>query len=237
MKIKTIEMNISGMTCTGCELNVAQLLTARGVQDQEVNYQNKRASVTYDEDVISSEDLADLVAASGQYTVTDFEDEDSPGSDCCVILESVNTAKPKASVPCPSCKLSARSVGRMTVFHFLKPEYHGTISEAPYYYCSDPDCQIVYFTETSHPQHTTDQLREDFKQAARKQQHLLCYCFGYSAKMILKEIAETGQSDVGRKIANNIKENLCACEARNPSGKCCLGSVNQFVKQAQVSPS
>ena len=77
MKIKTIEMNISGMTCDGCESSVARLLTADGVQEKQVSYREKNARVSYDEDVLSSDDLADLVNRSGHYKVTDMKGETS----------------------------------------------------------------------------------------------------------------------------------------------------------------
>jgi len=77
VKIKTIEMNISGMTCDGCESSVARLLTADGVQEKQVSYREKNARVSYDEDVLSSDDLADLVNRSGHYKVTDMKGETS----------------------------------------------------------------------------------------------------------------------------------------------------------------
>jgi len=75
MKIKTIEMNISGMTCDGCESSVARLLTANGVQEKQVSYRDRQARVTYDEDILSSKDLAELVNRSGHYKVTNIAGE------------------------------------------------------------------------------------------------------------------------------------------------------------------
>jgi len=60
-------MDISGMTCSGCESSVSRLLTAEGVQKKAVNYREKKATVTYDEDVLSTAELAELVDRSGHY--------------------------------------------------------------------------------------------------------------------------------------------------------------------------
>jgi len=75
MKIKTIKMNISGMTCSGCESTVSRLLSADGVEAKVVNYRERNAEVSYDEDVLSPEDLAGLVNQSGHYKVTGVEGE------------------------------------------------------------------------------------------------------------------------------------------------------------------
>ncbi len=77
MKIKTIKMDISGMTCNGCESTVSRLLTADGVQEKTVNYRERNAKVSYDEDVLSSEDVTELVNQSGHYKVTGVEGEAS----------------------------------------------------------------------------------------------------------------------------------------------------------------
>ena len=70
-------MDISGMTCSGCESSVSRLLTAEGVQKKAVNYREKKATVTYDEDVLSTAELAELVDRSGHYQVTGFVGEAS----------------------------------------------------------------------------------------------------------------------------------------------------------------
>ncbi len=77
MKIKTIEMNISGMTCASCESSVARLLTADGVQEKQASYGKRNARVTYDEDVLSSDDLVGLVNRTGHYEVTNIKGETS----------------------------------------------------------------------------------------------------------------------------------------------------------------
>jgi hypothetical protein len=45
--------------------------------------------------------------------------------------------------------------------------------------------------------------------------------------MILKEIQETGKSSYSTWIAKEVKYGNCACDVRNPSGKCCLGDIKR----------
>lgn len=60
----------------------------------------------------------------------------------------------------------------------------------------------------------------------------ICYCFDWTRKIIQDQIAETGRSTASMEIAKNVKAGLCACDDKNPKGRCCLGDVNAFVKQS-----
>lgn len=53
----------------------------------------------------------------------------------------------------------------------------------------------------------------------------LCYCFGFDESHLRDEISQTGTTTIPERISRLIREGLCACDIRNPSGKCCLGDV------------
>ena len=57
----------------------------------------------------------------------------------------------------------------------------------------------------------------------------LCYCFGFDESHLREEISKTGSTTVPERISRLIREGLCSCDVRNPSGKCCLGDVNRAV--------
>jgi len=57
----------------------------------------------------------------------------------------------------------------------------------------------------------------------------LCYCFGFDEADMREEIARMGASAIPQKISAMVKQGLSACEARNPSGACCLGEVTKTV--------
>jgi hypothetical protein len=58
----------------------------------------------------------------------------------------------------------------------------------------------------------------------------VCYCFGFTRQDIWDEICDTGKSTVAKRITAEIEAGRCACEVRNPSGKCCLGDITRAVK-------
>jgi len=49
--------------------------------------------------------------------------------------------------------------------------------------------------------------------------------------MMADELRATGRTAIPHKITELIKTGMCACEARNPAGVCCLGQVNKAVKR------
>ena len=51
----------------------------------------------------------------------------------------------------------------------------------------------------------------------------------HSRGQIEHEWRATGETTVPQRIAAEIKVGNCACEVRNPAGRCCLGEVNQAV--------
>jgi hypothetical protein len=59
----------------------------------------------------------------------------------------------------------------------------------------------------------------------------LCYCFGFDESHVREETARMGRSEIPQKIGSMVKQGLCACETRNPSGACCLGEVIKTVSR------
>ncbi len=59
---------------------------------------------------------------------------------------------------------------------------------------------------------------------------LICYCFGHTVESARNEIVCTGKSTLVQNITKEIQAGNCACEIKNPSGRCCLGEVNKTVR-------
>jgi len=100
-----------------------------------------------------------------------------------------------------------------------------------YYFCEAPDCDVVYFpSDPAAPSfHRADVLvRVGIKE--REDPIPVCYCFGFTRKDIWDDIAQTGRSTVAEHIKREVKTGNCACEVKNPSGKCCLGDVARSVQ-------
>lgn len=97
--------------------------------------------------------------------------------------------------------------------------------------CLDPDCDVVYFGDRDL------ELRLDevhtvpgFKTG---QDGLVCYCFLHRDSEIEREVRTTGRSAIAESIRNQIVNKSCACEVRNPSGRCCLGEVEAVIERAR----
>jgi len=109
----------------------------------------------------------------------------------------------------------------------LKPELLEQAMTGRYTFCSARDCPVVYVEEQGSHQFTIDDLRVRVGLKAKENPIPLCYCFGFDESHIRDEISRTGNSFIAERISRLIREGLCACEARNPSGMCCLGEVNK----------
>jgi len=131
---------------------------------------------------------------------------------------------------CSSCNGQGRPVSRKTVLLMLKPELLERAMHGSYSFCSARDCSIVYFEDKGGHQFTVDDLRIRVGLKVTDDPIPLCYCFGFDDKHIRDEIEQTGSTSVPEKVSRLIREGLCACEDRNPSGLCCLGEVNKAAK-------
>lgn len=133
--------------------------------------------------------------------------------------------------PQRACKGSSRPVTRKTMLLMLKPERLDEIGEGKYRFCPDSDCRVVYFSEDSGIAFTTDDIRVRVGLKEKVDPVPLCYCFGFNEVDARAEITATGRCLIPQRISALIKQGMCACHARNPSGACCLGEVNRAVQR------
>jgi hypothetical protein len=103
------------------------------------------------------------------------------------------------------------------------------ISGAPYRFCPDPACEIVYFSATD--TFLVQDLRVPVWQKEPSGTRMICYCFGESEAEISREIVECGWSEAVERVREHIAAGRCACELRNPRGVCCLGEVIAAVQR------
>jgi hypothetical protein len=132
---------------------------------------------------------------------------------------------------CVSCGGSSRPVTRKTMMLMLRAEHFDAVADGEYRFCADPECRVVYFTEGKGASFTTDDLRVRVGLKEKTDPIPLCYCFGFDEADARGEISSTGRSTISQRIAALIKQGMCACPERNPSGACCLGEVNRAVKR------
>jgi hypothetical protein len=93
-----------------------------------------------------------------------------------------------------------------------------------FWLCRDPGCEVVYFG-SSEALISIGELRTEpgFKVGAGG---FVCYCFLHRRE----ELAARGGAIVFEEVLRKVKAGDCACEVRNPSGKCCLKDLQQAVQ-------
>lgn len=135
----------------------------------------------------------------------------------------------KAKLDCPDCTSVSASVAYQTVLHHLCHPYNLELPEGAYYFCGASECDVVYFDEAGHS-FSTHKVRGIVGQKSLSVDRPICYCFAVSALQIQNEVKETGASISKKRIIGLTQANLCDCENRNPSGKCCLADFKAIEK-------
>ncbi len=62
---KKIQINIEGMHCTSCAMNIDGELEDMGVKESSTNYAKSNATVTFDESKISEESIVEAIKKLG----------------------------------------------------------------------------------------------------------------------------------------------------------------------------
>ncbi|HZE70493.1 MAG TPA: hypothetical protein VE135_13335 [Pyrinomonadaceae bacterium] len=161
---------------------------------------------------------------------------------CCIIDDTGGATRSEAEADCPgdelhetgrcgSCKSKGKPVSRKTVLLMLKPELLERAMHGSYSFCSEQNCSIVYFEDKCCEHFSVDDLRIRVGVKVKDDPIPLCYCFGFDENHIRDEIGRTGNTSIPEKVSGLIREGLCACEARNPAGVCCLAEVNKATKR------
>ena len=154
--------------------------------------------------------------------------------DCCLRDEiedgsrAVETAEPSM---CVRCGGQSKSVSRRTVLSMIKPEFLEAALNGTYRFCQSRECPVVYFEEKGTRVVTVGDLRIIVGVKAITDPIPVCYCFGFDESHLRDEIAHTGKTTIPERISRLVREGLCACDVRNPSGNCCLGEVNRVAKR------
>ena len=140
-------------------------------------------------------------------------------TDCCDPKASPFTPPRKAR--CPVNGKEYGSVGIKTVLHHLTEPWNRDVNGHSFYYCTDPDCDVVYFTKDQSV-FKKSALRTKVGIKEKSPERPVCYCFGVS------HAAANENKRTKEFVTNMTKQSLCSCETSNPSGRCCL---NEFPRQ------
>ena len=139
-------------------------------------------------------------------------------SDCCSTSGDSKGGKNKAAPRKFTCTANHEdyiSVSHKTMFHHLKSPWKKDLKDEQYYFCSDPNCDVIYFGANGSVINK-EGIRTQVGIKEKSNDALICYCFGVSK-------AEAKQnSEIKQFVTKKTKAHLCACDTRNPSGRCCL---------------
>ncbi len=138
-----------------------------------------------------------------------------------------STTPEKMTKTCPECGIEGKIVGIKTLRNLITGG--GVIDSENYRFCATSDCPVVYYDSNG----STTFRKEDLIVRVGLKETVppipVCYCFEITEENIREEIYGTGNSTVYQRIRAEVEAGRCACEIKNPSGRCCL----PFVKKTE----
>ena len=133
-------------------------------------------------------------------------------TNCC--SSSNNTQKHPKKHKCPVNGKLYKSVSPTTILHHINEPWNWRNNQQGYYFCDDPECEVVYFGEDGSAINKSS-LRTELGIKENKDDSLICYCFGITK-------AASSSQNIKEFVIKSTKDKICACLMRNPSGRCCL---------------
>ena len=134
-------------------------------------------------------------------------------STCCSGSGHDNTRHIRSE--CPINGNMYRQVSSDTILHHLDKPWLHPLDEQTYFFCDDPECEVVYFAENK-TIIKKSQLRTRVGIKEQDDNALLCYCFDVSR-------LEARTADTARNfVIQQTRRSACSCLTSNPSGRCCL---------------
>jgi hypothetical protein len=130
---------------------------------------------------------------------------------------------------CRKCGHRGQRVSRQTIENMLTPESLSRLETGNYFFDASPDCDVVYFSNERDSYFTKHDIKVRVGIKETQDPIPLCYCFGHTAESVHAEVESIGTSTVVERITQQVSAGNCACEVKNPSGRCCIGEVNKAV--------
>ena len=135
-------------------------------------------------------------------------------SDCCCSSSDCNII-PLDKHICPTNGKSYKTIPVRAVTHHVKRPWDLDSKGKTFYFCDDPDCDVVYFTNENSVI-TKSELRTDIGIKSASPESMLCYCYGVTRADFVEN------PSVKDFVIEQTKLGFCSCDTSNPSGKCCL---------------
>ena len=134
-------------------------------------------------------------------------------SDCCSSDQDVQQAPKRHN--CPVCNKSCLPVPYKTILQHIKTPWQSVLPEQPYYFCDNSLCDAVYFG-LDNISINKDSMRTPVGIKENSGDVLICYCFDVTRSQAKFD------DKIKQFVIEYTKNSLCACDIKNPSGRCCL---------------
>jgi hypothetical protein len=158
---------------------------------------------------------------------------------CCAELGVVaDRTKPAMRSPaaCSACGTSGNPVERRTLVHMLVPDRFEHLGEREYRFCDSAECDTVYYSTDGEVVFRAADLRQRVGlKSSTDAAAPVCYCFGFTVGDLETDVCASSATIPGR-VRELVKARMCACEVRNPSGRCCLAEIARIVKRLEAAP-
>ncbi len=136
-----------------------------------------------------------------------------------------NTTTKKTRMSCPVCGQNCFPVSSQTILHQVQFPENQAIAEGDYAFCANSECNIGYFSPSNTiPKACLRAFQPD-------QEAMLCHCFDISESIYRMALDDGTAETMKAFIVQQTKAGLCACESRNPSGRCCLANFSQMEQE------
>ncbi len=111
------------------------------------------------------------------------------------------------------------------MLHQIQFPQNQHLSEGGYAFCANRECHTGYFS-------TADMIPKTVLRAFQPgRESMLCHCFDISDSAYRTALADGSAPAIKAFVVQQTKAALCACESRNPLGRCCLAAFRQMEKE------
>ncbi len=212
--MKTIKLEIKGMTCPTCSAAVNKLVEQLdGIQNKEVNHVTDDAKIEFDENLISEEEIIAKIN-EGHYKVVGQED----------LVNQVDLPH------CPSCGKKGALVPNTIFRAMLKPEFSDLIkAESKHFICLNPDCNTAYYNENLSIDKTNLKREIWFKKGTKRK--IICYCNNIDREQIKDAVQNHGLETWEEITSHYRKKVIEKCDLLNPTGFCCRSTFDKVVNK------
>lgn len=156
-----------------------------------------------------------------------------PMDKCCDAPDAPDAPVAGTHAVCAHCGSKGASVDVLTVKALLRETALRRLVPVALYFCQEPTCSVVYFAAGGEV-FTSSDVRVPVWQKEPTGSRRICYCFDENEGSMLRELAETGRCGAIQRVREHIAADRCACEVRNPRGRCCLGDLMKAVARLET---